>query len=176
MSFGQYFSFGKHMGETYGAVYDYDYQYVELAKSISNLQGPMKKFVKWIKKYEKKHGIKYVNKKPKRKKKRKYSEMNKKKRQKQAKRRKIATNNNESIQKDYNELQLKNEKLTRELNKKENELNALKKDEDLCIVCLDNNRSHISIPCGHLVLCAQCVSSLKKCPMCQNPSNFTKVF
>ena len=45
-----------------------------------------------------------------------------------------------------------------------------------CAVCMERERSHICIPCGHIILCGECVRSLTqaseaqaeplKCPMC----------
>lgn len=41
-------------------------------------------------------------------------------------------------------------------------------EEELCKVCRDNERTHALIPCGHYVLCADCVSRLENecCPIC----------
>lgn len=43
-------------------------------------------------------------------------------------------------------------------------------EEEICIVCRDNLRTHALIPCGHKVLCIDCVSRLNtnRCPMCNN--------
>eukprot|EP01084_Bolivina_argentea_P257876 434548_1 len=81
MSFEEqtFFHFGKHAGETYIEVYNNDYQYVTWAKSISRPSGPIKQFLKWVKKYEPKRVSKKKNRKKNRnknKRKRKFSEMN----------------------------------------------------------------------------------------------------
>ena len=45
--------------------------------------------------------------------------------------------------------------------------------DDSCVVCLDNKRSRVLVPCGHLCLCAACHDKLSKaskyfkCPLCQ---------
>jgi len=46
-------------------------------------------------------------------------------------------------------------------------------DEDICVVCRDGLRTHALIPCGHKVLCADCLSELdpQRCPICN--SNYT---
>ena len=43
-----------------------------------------------------------------------------------------------------------------------------------CTICLDKERSHIFLPCGHLVCCAKCAKQAKneppnQCPMCRKP-------
>eukprot|EP00483_Globobulimina_turgida_P009036 UN09054 len=41
-------------------------------------------------------------------------------------------------------------------------------DRGECIVCMDNERLYVCIPCGHLCLCAKCKQLInKKCPICQ---------
>ena len=52
-------------------------------------------------------------------------------------------------------------------------------EETSCVVCCDENRSHVLIPCGHLCLCAGCsemlfttariVGETPLCPMCRAP-------
>lgn len=46
-----------------------------------------------------------------------------------------------------------------------------KKDEK-CVVCLEKERTHILIPCGHFILCKSCVDifeqkKISNCPFCQ---------
>jgi septal ring factor EnvC (AmiA/AmiB activator) len=36
-----------------------------------------------------------------------------------------------------------------------------------CIVCLDRNRECVLMPCAHYVLCADCASELRDCPICR---------
>ena len=40
-------------------------------------------------------------------------------------------------------------------------------DYELCIVCVCAPRNVVLVPCGHLVLCSVCCSSLKHCPVCR---------
>lgn len=43
-----------------------------------------------------------------------------------------------------------------------------KSPEDVCTMCLDNERTHAFIPCGHLASCSSCVKRLEanRCPIC----------
>ena len=51
-----------------------------------------------------------------------------------------------------------------------------------CTICLDKERSHIFLPCGHLVCCAKCAKKAKneppnQCPMCRKPiKNMVKAY
>merc|ERR1711964_671333 len=54
-------------------------------------------------------------------------------------------------------------------------------EEDLCVICDDNKRTHMCYPCGHKSLCASCVKScrkdLKECPLCRKRiKDIVKVF
>ncbi len=41
-------------------------------------------------------------------------------------------------------------------------------DETLCVVCMDATRTHLIVPCGHMILCAGCASKEHKtCPICR---------
>jgi hypothetical protein len=44
-------------------------------------------------------------------------------------------------------------------------------DEHLCVVCLENARDEVLVPCGHMVLCQDCcadiMASTNECPMCR---------
>ncbi len=40
-------------------------------------------------------------------------------------------------------------------------------DEKKCIVCFENNKNTVFLPCGHVVSCAKCSSSVTKCPACR---------
>lgn len=38
-----------------------------------------------------------------------------------------------------------------------------------CIICLDNKKSHLLVPCNHLCLCDNCSSiNMKSCPICRS--------
>ena len=43
-------------------------------------------------------------------------------------------------------------------------------DEDLCVVCMDNERSCLYVPCNHLAVCGECdagiMAASQPCPMC----------
>ena len=45
-------------------------------------------------------------------------------------------------------------------------------DEHLCVVCMDNERSCLYVPCNHLVVCVECDANVIMaaaqpcCPMC----------
>ena len=41
------------------------------------------------------------------------------------------------------------------------------KEENSCVVCMDNDISIICVPCGHLCLCGKCAENLSTCPMCK---------
>ncbi|XP_031816932.1 baculoviral IAP repeat-containing protein 3 isoform X2 [Sarcophilus harrisii] len=41
-------------------------------------------------------------------------------------------------------------------------------EERTCKVCMDKEVSVVFIPCGHLVVCKECSSSLRKCPICRS--------
>jgi len=42
-------------------------------------------------------------------------------------------------------------------------------DEQLCVVCMEAERSHVFIPCGHVCLCEGCATSQTwaECPVCR---------
>ncbi len=40
-------------------------------------------------------------------------------------------------------------------------------NEDLCVVCLDNHRNTVFVPCGHLVTCNACSIEINECPICR---------
>uniref|UniRef100_A0A8C4W0M0 RING-type E3 ubiquitin transferase n=1 Tax=Gopherus evgoodei TaxID=1825980 RepID=A0A8C4W0M0_9SAUR len=40
-------------------------------------------------------------------------------------------------------------------------------EERMCKVCMDKDVSIVFIPCGHLVVCAECAPSLRRCPICR---------
>jgi hypothetical protein len=43
-------------------------------------------------------------------------------------------------------------------------------DTDVCIICLEVQRSIAFVPCGHLCTCLKCSASLKQCPICRAPT------
>lgn len=42
-------------------------------------------------------------------------------------------------------------------------------EERLCIICYDNEYNTVFMPCGHVVACTRCASSVVRCPMCNEP-------
>ena len=40
-------------------------------------------------------------------------------------------------------------------------------DDKLCIICCDNERSIVFLPCGHLTACANCAIVFTTCPNCR---------
>ena len=61
-------------------------------------------------------------------------------------------------QQDYHELKEENESLKETLR---------------CKICFDANACIITVPCGHMVTCPQCVGPLQKCCLCRAPIHGT---
>ena len=44
-------------------------------------------------------------------------------------------------------------------------------DDDSCVVCMDAEKTHVFVPCGHVCACAECsahvMSSAATCPYCR---------
>ncbi|CRK95837.1 CLUMA_CG009286, isoform A [Clunio marinus] len=52
-----------------------------------------------------------------------------------------------------------------------------KKDSKLCKICYSNEYNTIFLPCGHVIACAKCASSVSKCPACRQPfENVMRVY
>eukprot|EP01083_Nonionella_stella_P010494 29868_1 len=46
-----------------------------------------------------------------------------------------------------------------------------------CVVCMDNEKQYVCVPCGHLCLCLDCSRIINgKCPMCRSECQVMKVF
>jgi len=47
-------------------------------------------------------------------------------------------------------------------------LPTLDNQDSKCIICTEADRTHAFIPCGHTILCSDCVNALepKRCPVC----------
>ena len=42
------------------------------------------------------------------------------------------------------------------------------RDEDTCVVCMDAEKTHSFVPCGHKCVCKTCGETLRnKCPICK---------
>lgn len=51
------------------------------------------------------------------------------------------------------------------------------KDSKLCKICYANEYNTIFLPCGHVIACAKCASSVVKCPACRQPfENVMRVY
>ena len=46
----------------------------------------------------------------------------------------------------------------------------------ICIICFDRRINCVGTPCGHSVCCLECTSNLELCPVCNERSNFIKIF
>lgn len=63
--------------------------------------------------------------------------------------------------------------ITIEEQKKPEDLSSIKifedKEENICGICLDNQKCMVIIPCGHYFFCELCATSLTKeiCPICR---------
>lgn len=52
-----------------------------------------------------------------------------------------------------------------------------KRDSKLCKICYSNEYNTIFLPCGHVIACAKCASSVTKCPACRQPfENVMRVY
>ena len=54
-------------------------------------------------------------------------------------------------------------------------------DEEVCVVCLDNKKTHAFNPCGHMCVCKTCadiiIQSDSNCPMCRiSVTNSLKIY
>ena len=38
-----------------------------------------------------------------------------------------------------------------------------------CVVCMDNPRAVVFLPCNHCIVCASCADALQECPNCRVP-------
>lgn len=63
------------------------------------------------------------------------------------------------------------------------EINAVNtfQDDKTCVVCMDNDKNHVIVPCGHACLCGECADLFKnseqKCPLCKaDIMTITKIF
>jgi ATP-dependent DNA helicase PIF1 len=50
-------------------------------------------------------------------------------------------------------------------------------DDKLCVICIDNAKDIVFIPCGHVSVCKNCSDGLKICPLCRSDITTTnKIF
>ena len=48
--------------------------------------------------------------------------------------------------------------------------------QQICVICFDRKIDCVGTPCGHAVSCLECSGSLKLCPICNERSNFIKIY
>jgi len=48
-------------------------------------------------------------------------------------------------------------------------------DNRLCVVCMDRNKTHVFISCGHACVCEAC-SNIDTCPLCRTKGKCIKLF
>lgn len=41
-------------------------------------------------------------------------------------------------------------------------------DNMKCVICMENNKSYLFMPCKHVCCCEKCSKNLKQCPICRN--------
>lgn len=46
-------------------------------------------------------------------------------------------------------------------------------DDNICIICREATRTHALVPCGHRILCVNCLAQLEdqRCPLCNMDFN-----
>lgn len=50
-------------------------------------------------------------------------------------------------------------------------------DSKICKICYVNEYNTVFLPCGHVVACVECASSLLACPICKKPyTDITRIF
>ena len=72
---------------------------------------------------------------------------------------KILEVENQNLMKSWKNAQKRNLKLSREL---QNE-----KDLRICKICMNEEISHVFLPCGHAICCKNCINNIQKCPNCR---------
>jgi hypothetical protein len=51
--------------------------------------------------------------------------------------------------------------------------------EETCVVCLEKERTHCYIPCGHICICTDCINHpgcQMQCPICKGPGTLQRIF
>ena len=44
---------------------------------------------------------------------------------------------------------------------------AVPVDDKICIVCMENDKDSLILPCKHLMLCQVCIERVEDCPYCK---------
>jgi hypothetical protein len=71
------------------------------------------------------------------------------------------------ICKDCNEHNFKSRHICRKCSSPKNTANQQEDIEKMCVVCLESQKTHAIIKCGHLVYCGICGYKIKDCPVCR---------
>jgi hypothetical protein len=80
------------------------------------------------------------------------------------------------------QLVLQIQKRKKETKQLEQLLQTKREENNLCVVCLEETRNTVCVPCGHLAYCNTCVEGLKRkgyssCGLCRETvSTYTRVF
>lgn len=45
--------------------------------------------------------------------------------------------------------------------------NKAKDEENSCILCCENEKNTVILPCHHMISCIDCTNKINKCPICQ---------
>ena len=53
---------------------------------------------------------------------------------------------------------------------------ASSRNGDCCIICFDRKIDCVATPCGHQVICLECSQNLSSCPVCNDRTNFIRIF
>jgi chromosome segregation ATPase len=60
------------------------------------------------------------------------------------------------------------ESCLKSISKKISKIEIANEEEQLCVICMEQERSHACIPCGHRVLCSICIDYIhSECPICR---------
>jgi len=54
--------------------------------------------------------------------------------------------------------------------------NKILQDENLCCICLENERTHLFMNCRHFCVCSLCAELLRICPLCQKEGRVEKIY
>jgi hypothetical protein len=49
-------------------------------------------------------------------------------------------------------------------------------EQQICVICFDRKINCVGTPCGHAVSCLECSHNLQVCPICNESSNFIKIY
>jgi len=67
------------------------------------------------------------------------------------------------------ELQTLEEKLSEAQSRVKDAISVKYRTQHDCVVCMENSRETLLMPCKHFVLCGSCASSQTSCAICRTP-------